>query len=293
MASKLGQHFLVNKNKIKKIVEALDLKDGETVLEIGPGHGELTEAVIKKLGNLVIKNFKIIAIEKDEKLADDLEFRIRNLEPRDQIEVIRGDALKILPKLITQLLNYPITSYKIVGNIPYYITGHLFRVIGEMDFKPSLIVLTIQKEVAERICAFQQTRGKPKMTRSMGSGSSRANRGMNLLAASVQFWAEPQIIGYISKKDFRPQPKVDSAIIKLVIKQLSNYEITQLPNYYRFIKILFKQPRKTILNNLLATGDKKPEIRNQRQEKREEAIKKLKKAGVKPGDRPQNLDLGN
>ena len=102
---------------------------------------------------------------------------------------------------------------------------------------------------------------------------------MNLLAASVQFWAEPKIIGYVSRKDFSPPPKVDSAIIELKIK---NYELRIKDNYYRIIKILFKQPRKTILNNLLSgIGDKN----------KEEIVEKLKKAGIDPRARPQNLSI--
>src|SRR3989344_6086795 len=199
----LGQHFLKNKAKIKKIVEALNLENGDTVIEIGPGHGELTD----ELG-IMNNELRIIAIEKDKNLFKYL----KNKFSQDKnIEIIEGDILKIFPSIIHNS-SFIIQNYKIVGNIPYYITGYLLRILGELEKKPSLIVLTIQKEVAERICAIRQAQGKPKM---------------NLLAASVQFWAEPKIIGYISKKDFRPAPKVDSAIIKLAIKQLSNYEIAQ------------------------------------------------------------------
>ncbi|MDP1538977.1 MAG: 16S rRNA (adenine(1518)-N(6)/adenine(1519)-N(6))-dimethyltransferase RsmA [bacterium] len=272
MSKYFGQHFLKNKNKIKKIIEALDLKSGDKVIEIGPGHGELTFAVIKKLSNLVIKNFKIIAIEKDKKLADILK---KSIETKwkfngNSIEIIQGDVLKILPNLITQLPNYPITNYKIIGNIPYYITGYLLRVLAELERKPSLIVLTIQKEVAQRIIAESPR--------------------MNLLAASVQFWAEPEIIGYISKKDFRPVPKVDSAIIKLIpfIETITRDSIEK-EKYYRFTKILFRQPRKTILNNLI-NAELRRNLRGTTQ-KKEEVIQKLHQIGINPSDRPQNLNI--
>ena len=254
---RLGQHFLVNKSKIRKIVEALNLKSGDTVVEIGAGHGELTKEIIQKFRNQEIKKFKIVAIERDGRLAQAL-FRVI---VDTNAEVIEGDALKLLPSLIS---NYqlPITNYKIVGNIPYYITGHLLRVIGELKKKPALIVLTIQKEVAERVSA------KPPQ--------------MNLLSASVQFWANPEIIGYISKKDFRPQPKVDSAIIRLLPHSITNYQLP-VANYYRLIKVVFKQPRKTVWNNI------KNEILNINN--KEEAAQLLKKVGVNPGDRPQNLSV--
>ncbi len=185
---RLGQNFLINGVKLRKIVETLDLKSDDTIIEIGPGHGELTEEL--RIQNL---EFRVIAVEKDKKLAENLKEKFAHDE---NIKIIEADILKILPQIPkSYVLNSK--SYKIVGNIPYYITGHLLRIVSELKNKPSLIVLTVQKEVAERICAEP-----PKM---------------NLLAASVQFWAEPKIIDYISKKDFRPQPKVDSAIIKLKV----------------------------------------------------------------------------
>src|SRR3989344_6843843 len=220
----LGQHFLKNKAKIKKIVEAFNLENGDTVIEIGPGHGELTEKIIERLKDLKIERFKIITIEKDRELAEDLRSKIHDLELDKNVEIFEGDALKeiknqILKIKIANQKSKIIENLKIVGNIPYYITGYLLRILGDSEIKPSLIVLLIQKEVAERICALRQAQGKPKM---------------NLLAASVQFWAEPKIIGYISKKDFRPAPKVDSAIIKLTT---NNQQPTteEAINYYRFI----------------------------------------------------------
>ena len=112
---------------------------------------------------------------------------------------------------------------------------------------------------------------------------------MNLLAASVQFWAEPKIIGLVSKKDFRPVPKVDSAIIKLKPRQISNYHLP-ITNYYRFIKILFKQPRKTILNNLLE-ADKRGYMKIIEADKRGFLSRKIFLVGVNPNDRPQDLNI--
>lgn len=244
MPSKLGQNFLINKEVLKKIADAADLKNGETVIEIGPGHGELTAYLLES-------GARVIAIEKDRELIHQLKEKFKN----KNFELIEGDALKILPAL-------NLGSCKLAGNIPYYITGKLLRVIGDLENKPKLIVLTIQKEVAERIAA------KPPK--------------MNLLAASVQFWAEPKIIGLVGKKEFRPIPKVDSAIIKLIPK--SEPINTESPEYlrgkkqyYDFIKILFKQPRKTIFNNLR----EKYEI-----EKTKNALKNL---NIDPQSRPQNL----
>jgi len=287
MGNYLGQHFLKNKVKLREIVEALELKDGDVVIEIGPGHGELTNEIVLKLQSLKVENFKIIAIEKDREFASNLKEEFGN---NKNIEIIEGDILKIFPEVTT--------NYKIVGNIPYYITGYLFRILGELEHKPELIVLLIQKEVAERVCAKKGD--------------------MNLLAASVQFWAEPKIIDYVSRNDFEPAPKVDSAIIKLlpVTSQLLSRLKCNKEKYYKFIKILFKQPRKTILNNLLLgitdqniailsdsmlsdriAEDKKEnelQIINKEENKKEikeEIVEKLKKVGVGPNARPQNLSV--
>ncbi len=246
----LGQNFLQNKSKLRKIAEALDVKPGDIIIEIGPGHGELTEEIRNKN-----KETRITAIEKDAELAMLLKekfFKDKN------IEILEGDALKILPEL-SRRFKLKAEDYKIAGNIPYYITGYLLRIIGELKNKPLLAILTIQKEVAQRIAA------KPPK--------------MNLLAASVQFWAEPKIIDSISRKDFKPAPKVDSAIIKL---QTANgkWQITG-DKYYQLIKILFKQPRKTILNNFC--GAEKLGVN--------ECRGKLLKAGIDPSGRPQDLTL--
>jgi len=252
MPQKLGQHFLKNKIKLKKIVDALELESGDVVIEIGPGHGELTKEIKNQKSKI-----KIIAIEKDSSLVELLE---KKFSEDKNIKVVEGDALKILPSLIENS-KLKIENYKVVGNIPYYITGFLFRLIGELENKPNIIVFTIQKEVAERITAEPPR--------------------MNLLAASVQFWAEPKIIGYISKKDFRPVPKVDSAIIRLMPTRIhADQNADQRGNYYKFIRTLFKQPRKTIVNNLQPITNNKQLI-----------LEKLKKLKIDPQSRPQNLTV--
>ncbi len=255
---RLGQHFLKNKSALEKIAAALELKSGDLVIKIGAGRGELTEVVERETRNAK-HDVKIIAIEKDGELA---EFVRKKLTADKNIEIVTGDALKVIPQLITQLPNYPAASYKLVGNIPYYITGRLLRIIGELEDKPELCVFTLQKEVAERICA------EPPRT--------------NRLAASVQFWAEPEIITCVPRENFEPQPGVDSAIIRLKIKN-QKLKIGD-SEYYCALRALFAQPRKTILNNL-ATSDKRQATR------KIEVAEKLRKIGIKPDDRPQDLSV--
>lgn len=245
----LGQYFLKNRKILRRIIKALNLTAGETVIEIGSGHGELTDEL-----KAVNRELQIITIEKDEFLVKKLKEKYGN---NKNIKIINADVLKILPAL-TKELKSKTKNYKLIGNIPYYLTGRLLRIVSELELKPILTVLTVQKEVAERICA------KPP--------------AMNLLAASVQFWAEPEIVFYLTKKDFWPMPKVDSAVIKL--KTLKNQPLNA-EKYYALIKILFKQPRKTILNNLLAA----------QLAGRAALIVKLEQIKINPYNRPQNLAL--
>lgn len=250
MSEKLGQHFLINQGAIQKIIAALELERGETIIEIGPGRGALTLPLVEECRKI---GCKVIGIEKDpslaKKISENFQFSNTNLQ------ILTEDALKFF-------LNWKlkIDNWKLVGNIPYYITGKLLRILSELKNKPRLIVVTVQKEVAERITA-QPPR-------------------MNLLAAAVQFWAEPIIIQTLKPQDFSPMPKVESAIIKLEIRN-EKIEIKTGSNYYKLIKILFKQPRKTILNNL-ADGLKISKAKIEAG---------LKKIGLSGQERPQNLGI--
>ena len=235
---------------LEKISAALKISSDDIVIEIGPGHGELTRFILEKSPR------KLIAIEKDKSLVSSIQYLVPS---NDNLEIINGDALEILPT-IPKTYNLSPSTYKIAGNIPYYITGKLLRTIGELREKPSLVVLTIQKEVAERLVAEP-----PKM---------------NLLAASVRFWGRPEIIKSVSRNAFKPRPKVHSAIIQITTDKLEKSP-EESAKYYGFIKMLFKQPRKTVLNNLTA-GSKHTKA---------EVEEFLKSQGVEPKLRPQNLDI--
>lgn len=238
----LGQHFLKDKSVLRKIAKSLELRNGDIVVEIGPGHGELTDEILKYPG------VEVIAIEKDKKLC---EFITDKFSGDARVKIIKGDALRKIP-----LLN--LKNYKIAGNIPYYITGHLLRIIGELKNKPARIVLLIQKEVAERICAVTPR--------------------SNLLSLSVQFWAEPKMMEIVPKEYFSPPPKVESAVI--VLETLSNKGSIgkESGKYYEFIKKAFKQPRKTLFNNLVSGGFG-----------RENAINLIKSMELEPDSRPSQL----
>lgn len=252
MSKFLGQHFLNNTSAIQKIVDAVEVSAGDTIIEIGPGEGAITAPLAKLCAE---RGATLGAIEKDTKLVIEIQKKIPLLAGR----VEHGDALEILPKLISRLTDQP-RNYKLVGNIPYYITGNLLRIIGELKHKPSKVVLMIQKEVAERVSA------KPGK--------------MNLLAAATQYWGAPEILFTLKPKDFTPPPEVSSAVISIT-PRLSTADRSS-GNYYRFVKAAFKQPRKTLHNNLTEAF---PGI------SRETLAAIIEQNGLKTGVRAQELSV--
>ena len=215
----LGQNFLIDKNALEKIITTADLKPSDNVLEIGPGIGTLTQELAKNVK-------KVIAVEKDRKMCEILQETLENYK---NVEVSNKDILKA---------NFQsLKDYKIVANLPYYITSPVIRKFLERPEgypnQPELMVLMVQKEVGQRICA------KPP--------------NMSLLAVSVQFYADPKIISYVSKNCFWPSPKVDSAIIKITPRGQTSRQAggqTSPDLFFRVVKAGFSQPRKQLSNNL-------------------------------------------
>ena len=214
-SKRLGQNFLIDEGVIKRVIEAAQLSQNDIVLEIGPGIGNLTMELAKRVK-------KVIAIEKDLKMIEILKETLKEFE---NVEIIQGDILKI--GLKSKILN--LKSYKVVANLPFYITAPVIRKFLEaVDAKPQQMVLVVQKEVAQRICAKAPD--------------------MSILAVSAQFYAEPEIISYISKKSFWPSPKVDSAILKIsALNQRRKSAFNQ--RFFKIVKAGFSQPRKQVLNN--------------------------------------------
>ncbi len=207
----LGQNFLVDNSILNKIVSSSQVKETDVVLEIGPGTGNLTQELIK-----IVKT--VIAVEKDPKMTEILKETFKNLK---NIEIVQADILKAK--------ELKIKNYKIVANLPFYLTAPVIKKFLEAENPPKDMTLVIQKEVAQRICVKVPD--------------------MNLLAVSVQFYAQPKIISYISKNSFWPKPKVDSAIIKIVPKEeLREKALRDL--FFKIAKAGFSQPRKQIINNL-------------------------------------------
>jgi len=241
----LGQNFLIDRNILNKITEAADIKPGDIILEVGPGIGVLTIELARKAT-------QVIAVEKDGLMTEILK---ETLAGYKNVEIIHGDALSLDAR--TYKLNAK--TYKLVANIPYYITSPLIRKFLELDNQPQDIILMVQKEVAQRICA------KPP--------------NMSLLAVSVQFYAEPKIVSYVSKNCFYPAPKIDSAIIKIHPGGQFNGANPDL--FFKVAKAGFSHPRKQLAGNL-ATGLKI---------KKEEAEKILLANKIDPKQRAETLSI--
>ena len=207
----LGQNFLINESIYKKIIFAVAPEKGETVLEIGSGLGTLTEYLAQT-------DVSILGIEKDHRLIVHLLNKFRS---QKNVRIIEDDILKFKTENLK--------NFKVVGNIPYYITSHLLKIIFKNWPKPKSIVLMVQKEIAQRIKA------KPPK--------------MSLLAISVQYYAEPEIISYVLSGNFYPSPSVDSAIIKLTPGDMPD-SINFQKNFFQIVKAGFSGKRKQLLNNL-------------------------------------------
>jgi 16S rRNA (adenine1518-N6/adenine1519-N6)-dimethyltransferase len=250
----LGQNFLINKDILEKIIQNANIKNTDTILEVGPGLGVLTKELANRGG-------QIVAVEKSETMCQIINETLKDLK---NIKIINADILKFNPT------NYKLqaNSYKIVANIPYYLTSPLIRKFLESENQPKEIILMIQKEVAQRICATPPN--------------------MNLLAVSVQFYAKSEIISFVSKNCFWPAPKIDSAIIK--ITPIQNNTNLQPDNklFFKIVKAGFSQPRKQLVNNLTSL-----KVLNGVKLDKEKVSNWLIKNNLKPTQRAETLNLSD
>ncbi len=241
----LGQNWLKSESAVREIIKTANLKAGELVLEIGPGRGVLTKALLEN-------GAKVLAVEKDGRLIEELREKFAEKINEGRLILIHNDILKIdfSDLFYSLLLNHKTLTptYKLVANIPYYITGQIIRkFLSEEKNQPNLIVLMMQKEVAERIMA------KPhKITPS----DHRAKE--SLLSISVKIYGTPRYIKTVPAGAFKPKPKVDSAI--LLIENISRVFFLPKPGlgrkkileqkFFAILKKGFSQKRKLLKNNL-------------------------------------------
>lgn len=220
------------------MIEAAGVAKTDTVIEIGPGFGVLTFALAEKAR-------QVVAFEIEKKLGEywQEEIEIKKLK---NLEIIWGNALTQISNFKFQIINY-----KIVANLPYQITSNVLRALLELENKPESITIMVQKEVAERICA------KPR------SAGSRQAGDMSLLAVSVQYYGEPKIVDIVSRGNFWPSPKVDSAILHIKTLKHENNKAKPLPSlpyegrekisdeeFFRVVKAGFANKRKQLHKNL-------------------------------------------
>jgi 16S rRNA (adenine1518-N6/adenine1519-N6)-dimethyltransferase len=216
---RLGQNFLVDDSALEKVAAAAGLAPGDTVLEIGPGLGSLTRYLAERAR-------RVIAVELDPDLLPILEGTLR---PYSNVEVIQADILRLDLSRVPGLT----AGYHVVANIPYYITSAIVRYLFEAPLRPARIVLTVQREVAERITA--------------------APGNLSVLAISVQLFAAPRIAARLPAGAFYPRPEVDSAILVLDVLPSPAVPVADVDRFFQVVKAGFSQKRKQ-LRNALAGG---------------------------------------
>jgi len=224
---RLGQHFLIDEEVLKLITSAAGLTPADVIMEIGPGLGVLTQELARQAG-------WVITVELDNKLAAILK---QTLAAFNNVTIINEDVLQIDPQALLQeqrerfppAISSPF-NYKVVANLPYYITSPVLRHFLEASLKPQIMVVMVQKEVAEAIVA--------------GPG------GMSVLSISVQFYGQPEIISLVPARCFYPTPEVDSAILKVTLYPRPAVDVADEAGFFRLVRAGFTTPRKQLGNSL-------------------------------------------
>jgi 16S rRNA (adenine1518-N6/adenine1519-N6)-dimethyltransferase len=245
---RLGQNFLVDPVALDRIVDAAGLDGQEAAVEVGAGVGNLTRLLAEQAG-------QVVAVEVDEQLVAVLREQVSDLP---NVQVIHGDVLSISD------FGFPHLGYVVVGNLPYYITSAVLRHFLEGEPRPKRLVVTVQREVAQRIVA--------------GPGD------MSLLAVSVQFYGQPQIVARIPAGAFYPAPGVDSAVVRITAGPSSGIALgpgVDERAFFRLVRAGFSQKRKT-LRNALSAGLRRPPA---------EVEGLLRQAGIDPRRRAETLSL--
>ena len=245
---RLGQNFLMDPSALGRIIAAADLSPEDTVVEVGAGLGTLTRLLVRHAG-------RVVAVELDARLVKVLTDRLADLR---HLQIIQGDILSLSDLGVVHL------GYKVVGNLPYYITSAILRHFLENEPRPRLLAVTVQREVAERIIA------RPPH--------------MSLLAVGVQFYGRPRIVARIPAGAFYPPPKVDSAVVRIDVSEQPTIPLDQgldSTDFFRVLRAGFGQKRKTLRNSLSAGLGIPPA----------QVEKALGLAGIDPRRRAETVDL--
>jgi 16S rRNA (adenine1518-N6/adenine1519-N6)-dimethyltransferase len=251
---RLGQHFLIDEAVLERILSAAELSPGDIVVEIGPGLGILTEGLAKQ-------GARVVAVEFDGKLVGLFKKRLAGFP---DVKIVRADILKVAPR---QLLQENLSSsdlargYKVIANLPYYITSPVLSHFLEAQPRPSEMVIMVQKEVGEVIAAAP---GK-----------------MKLLSVRAQFYSEPVIVSYVPAASFYPPPKVDSAILRLDVYSEPPIEISDVSGFFDMVMHGFSSPRKQLRNSLAHSLEMSPD----------QVASLLDKAGIEVKRRAETLAM--
>ncbi len=251
---RLGQHFLIDEAVLERILSAAELNPGDIVVEIGPGLGILTEGLAKQ-------GARVIAVEVDAKLVALLKKRLAGFP---DVKIVNADILKMDPR---QLLrdNLPVSDlargYKVIANLPYYITSPVLSHFLEEQPRPSQMVVMVQKEVGEAIAAAP---GK-----------------MRLLSVKTQFYSKPVIVSYVPAASFYPPPKVDSIILRLDVYSQPPIEVSDVTGFFDIVMHGFSSPRKQLRNSLAHSLEIPPG----------RVASLLEKAGIEARRRAETLSL--
>jgi len=246
----LGQNFLISEGALRRIVAAADLEPGDVILEVGPGLGTLTRLLAQQAK-------RVIAVELDQRLVEILS---QTLADFPNVKVVPGDILEMEPGGPGGLSGLS-PNYKVVANLPYYITSAVLRYLLTAKVKPQLIVVTVQREVAQRMIA------------SPGQ--------MGLLSVSVQFYGRPRIVARIPAGAFYPVPKVNSAVVRIDLYESPTVAVADVDRFFEVVRAGFGQKRKQ-LRNALAQGLSLPTST---------VVEALRRADVDEKRRAQTLSL--
>lgn len=212
----LAQHFLVDKRVLGRIIEAADISAGDTVVEVGPGRGLLTAALVSRAGS-------VVAVELDEALAASLEARFGD---HDNLGIVVADARHVeIASLVPDG-----RRYKVVANLPYYAASPIIRRFLEARHKPELMVVMVQREVARSMVA------------SPGD--------MGLLSIAVQLYGSPRVVCSVPPRAFRPAPKVTSAVVRIDVYPQPVLALDSIEGFFELARAGFSAPRKQIRNSL-------------------------------------------
>lgn len=222
----LGQHFLKSERALLSIIEVGKINETDTILEIGPGLGALT-------AKLLASSCQVLAVEKDDKLYEKLQIKFQKEISSGQLRLVHNDILNFEPKSY----NLEANSYKLISNIPYNITGAILKKFLETEYQPKMMVLLVQKEVAERITAGCRHRVSTKES---------------ILSISVKAYGNPKYIETVKAGSFVPMPKVDSAIIAIENISKDFFINAQIEEglFFKILRAGFKSKRKKLSSNI-------------------------------------------